>query len=953
MAIAANQPVVARAADQQRVFGVDRGKGTHLRHTQGRVTKDEFLDIRDPVDALCRNDDIDIPVPGDGEIVAGHAETRLIEVIPGIDRVVASAACERVIAIAGADRVIASAGPDRVIAIAGKDHIVAPRGPDRVSAMAGLDRVSAIAGPDRVSAIAGPDPVVAIAGPDRVSAIAGIDRVIAIAGPDFVIAIAGPDPVVAIAGPDRVSAIAGPDRIVAIAGLDRVIAIPGKDRVIVIPGKDRVIAAAGRDRVIARTGVDQVVAITSPDRVIAGAGIDRVITVGADQRLVGGPGKGIHLRSTQGRVPKDELLDIRDPVGALRRNDGIDISVFGNGDIADGYAETRLIKAGTAVETVMADTAVETVIAIAGIDRVIVIPGKDRVVVIAGKDRVVAIAGPDRVIASAGKDRVIVIPGRDRIMARAGVDQVVAIAGIDRVIAIVADQQLVGGPGTGIHLPGTQGRVGKDELLDIPDRIGTLRRNDGIDVCGLEDGEISAGHAETRPIIADTAINRIIASAGPDRIVAIAGRDRVIAIPGKDRVIVIAGKDRVIAAAGRDRVIARTGVDQVVAITSPDRVIAGAGNDRVITVGADQRLVGGPGKGIHLRSTQGRVAKDELLDIRGRIDTLRRNDGIDISFLRDAEIADGHAETRLINAPTAVDTVIAGAGNDRVIAIPAIDRVMADTGIDPVAEIVADDGVIARAAGEMFNRGPGCNAHSADQPLHIRKVLFAHVPAVVRHRTGCVDVIHAAVVKDGEGHRAAAIFAVRQGAVKEVTQKSRQVGPDTPGGRSIRHVAGPVEVLDRENIRHHRAQQGRIAGICPGVLSLVEIGHDRHLPAVIAECVVHAINGSPVVSTLVAQTQRVAKFVDVNLKRIAADRRAIAPKHAGPHVQFDSACREPSAGRKRESAVCLVIHGDHLTRGHLDKFDIRHKLPGFHRPAGQLPTIGGQTRQVYSDLVGA
>ncbi len=115
-------------------------------------------------------------------------------------------------------------------------------------------------------------------------------------------------------------------------------------------------ATARLDPVMATARVDPIIAIAGVDRVSAVAGIDRVIASGAVQVLVGGPGKGIHLRSTQGCVTKDELLDIRDRIGALCRNDGIDISVLRDGECAPGHAETRLIEADTSVDTVIAGT---------------------------------------------------------------------------------------------------------------------------------------------------------------------------------------------------------------------------------------------------------------------------------------------------------------------------------------------------------------------------------------------------------------------------------------------------------------------------------------------------------------------------------------------------------------------------------------------------------------------
>ncbi len=143
---------------------------------------------------------------------------------------------------------------------------------------------------------------------------------------------------------------------------------------------------------------------------------------------------------------------------------------------------------GTAEERVMAGTAVDPVIVIPGMDRVIARAGKDRVIVDAGRDRIVALPGPDQVIATAGRDGVV---------ARAAVDPVRSLASVETVIARAADQQRVTGVqfGKNIHPRRAQGRVAKDELLDIGERIDALRRNNGIDSAvpghSLADGEVA------------------------------------------------------------------------------------------------------------------------------------------------------------------------------------------------------------------------------------------------------------------------------------------------------------------------------------------------------------------------------------------------------------------------------------------------------------------------------
>ena len=572
IACIANDRVIAIVTNQHLIGGP--GNGIQLRSTQGRVCKDELLDIPNRICAVRRNDDIDIPGPGGGECVAGHVEMRLIDATTTVETVVADTAGQKVIAIPGRDPVIASAANDRVIPIAGLD---------------------------------------------------------------FVIARAGRDPVIASAG------------------------------------KDRVIPIAGKDEVIARTGVDPVVAIPGPDCVIASAPNDRVIPIVADPQLVSGPGNGIQLRSTQGCVSKDELLDIRDCICAVRRNDGIDISGPGDRKIAAGHAETRPIHAAATVETVVADTAEQNVIASAAIDRVIASAGMDFVIAREGRDPVVAGTGPDRVVVIAGKNPVIANVGKYPVIAIAGFDPVIAIAGFERVVVIAGFER---DPDTGIQLRSTQGRVRKDELLDIRDRIGALCRNNGIDISRPGDREIAAGHAETRPIHATTTVETVVAGTAGQKVIASTGPERVIA------------------SAGMDFVIAKEGRDPVTASAGPERVIASAPFERDSDTG------------IHLRSTQGRVRKDELLDIRNRICAVRRNNGIDISRPGDREIAAGHAETRLIHAAATVETVVAGTAEQNVIASAAIDRVIASAGMDFVIAKEGRDPVIAGTGPErVIQRG--------------------------------------------------------------------------------------------------------------------------------------------------------------------------------------------------------------------------------------------------------
>ncbi len=326
--------------------------------------------------------------------------------------------------------------------------------------------------------------------------------------------------------------------------------------------------------------MDQVVATPGIDRVIAIAGPDRVIAVIAEQHPVGGHGNGLHMRRTQGRVAKDKLLDIPDRIGALRRNNGIDSAVPGDGDIADGRAETRLINVGTAVETVVVSAAGERVIAGAA---------KDRVVAGAAGDQVIVSAGIDRVITGTAKDRVVAGAGRDRIRpAPAGQPVTAGATGECR-------------PGNGIQLRQTQGPVTEDKPFDIGDPVGALRRNDGVDISvpgdGFGNGDIAADDAETRLIIADTAVETVVVSAAGERVMAGAAKDRVMAGAGLDRVIADTAIDRVMASAGQDRItatidslVANDKRDPVIAGTAIDRVMASAGlDDETVIIRADQQ----------------------------------------------------------------------------------------------------------------------------------------------------------------------------------------------------------------------------------------------------------------------------------------------------------------------------------------------------------------------------
>ena len=405
-----------------------------------------------------------------------------------------------------------------------------------------------------------------------------------------------------------------------------------------------------------------------------------------------------------------------------------------------------------------------------------------------------------------------------------------------------------------------------------------------------------------------------------------------------DLVIARAPQQKVKAALAKDRVIARATFDPVDGVAEigacTDQVIAVLTKEPVSTFTAVKRVIVSP-----TFQPVGAVAAHQDV-IAG---TAQQTVCIALTVQR-------------VRPGPAVDRVQARTGLNRVIAGRRRYTVISRTGLDQVVSAIAHDRVGPGAGFEVLDHRARGDAQHADPTAQIR--VGPAIEVDVERLRGAVIAqiqrVRAALVVDGERGGAA---GARLPGVKDLIHVVAQVRAAPVGGVARGRATGArraIEILDCRDIRRLGAHHKRIGRVDRRVFRLAEIRHDRHLPAVIAEIGIVLVGDrrpGVVVVALVVQTQGMAKFVDVGLERIAVERGAVAGQPALGHVQLNPCRGRPGIGEIGKGPAVLVIERDHLTRVHLDKFQIGDHLPGLHCPAGQLLALGGQPVQVDGDLV--
>jgi Ca2+-binding RTX toxin-like protein len=609
--------------------------------------------------------------------------------LEGIDAIDAGAGNDRVIGSAGDDIIIGGAGNDRLSGGDGDDTFVingTDDGFDRFSGGAGNDQI--VAGSDDTSiglayfnnsvetiSADGNDGVtiVGTAGNNRLNFsstdLEGIEAIDVGAGNDRVTGSAGDDVIIGGAGNDRLSGGDGDDTFVINGtddGFDRFSGGAGNDQI--VAGSDdtsiglayfnnsvETISADGNDGVtIVGTAGNNRLNFSSTDldgieAIDVGAGNDRVTGSAGDDTIIGGAGND-RLSGGDG----DDTFVINGTDDGFDRFSG----GAGNDQIVAGSDDTSIGLAyfNNSVETISADgNDGVTIVGTAGNNWLnfssTELDGVDVIDAGAGNDRVVGSAGDDIIIGGAGNDRLSGGDGDDTFVINGTGD------GFDRFSGGAGDDQIVAGSDdTSIGLAYFNNSV---ETISADG-------NDGVTIVG------TAGNNWLN--FSSTELD------GVDVIDAGAGNDRVVGSSGDDIIIGGAGNDRLSGGDGDDTFVVTGQNDGF------DRFSGGAGNDQIVA-GSDDTSIG-------------------LAYFNNSVETISAdgNDGVTIV---------GTAGNNTLNFSRTnldgIDSIDAGAGNDRVIGSTGDDNIIGGAGNDRLYGGQGDDTFFGGAGNDLVNGGAGAD----------------------------------------------------------------------------------------------------------------------------------------------------------------------------------------------------------------------------------------------------
>ncbi|GJD85850.1 hypothetical protein HPGCJGGD_3744 [Methylobacterium haplocladii] len=698
----------------------------------------------------------------------------------------AAVAEDDVVARAGGDRVGTRAADDPGIAVLRLDGVgTADVGRDR------LDALGASVAEHGLAAVA-EDDVVARADLDDVRARTAEDDGVAARRRDRVVAadlgshrgdrrdqavLEGGRAAVAehdlraLAQRDRVGAGTAQRRHVAVVRGDRVVAADaridaldrdetaGREQRPAVVAEDDVVARAHRDPVRAGTAEDRGVAVLGRDRVAA-AGISRDRGHGGDLAVLEGRGAAVAEHDLRTRAERDRIRTGTADDGdvAVGRRDGV--------AAADARIDALDRDETAGREQRHAAVAEDDVVARADLDDVRAEAAENGGVAILGRDRVVA-AGP-------GRDRG---HGGDHAV-REGCRSTVA----EHDLTACAQGDLVG---TGAADDGDVAVGRRDDVVAAHRRIEALDR-----------GEL-AGREQRHAVVAE---DDVVARADLDDVSAEAAEDGRVAVLGFDRVTAADlggdggdGGDLPVHE-GRRAAVAE---DDLRALAERDLVRTGAADDGDVAFGrvddvvaADRGLVVG-----RLDRGQDRDRHDDAADA-ARAGHEGRRAGVAQDHLRSR--ADG-------------DAVLAGAADDRGVAVGRLDRVVAaDRAVDAAQArqdaareqgfaVVAEDDVVARARGDLV----GAEAAEDDVVAVRRRDRVAAADARVGRHHAADDV--GAVQCDPGGRRAVLVDL----AVVADEDVRAGLGVDGVGARSPRLVEEGIG--DRHDAADVVEVQARIA----------------------------------------------------------------------------------------------------------------------------------------------
>ena len=471
---------------------------------------------------------------------------------------------------------------------------------------------------------------------------------------------------------------AGADRITGGSGSDVFVASPGADLYQGAGGTDTVSYAARQAPVVVDlAGGAQEDGFSSVENVIGGTGSDQLTGTTGANALYGGAGDDV----LDGRAGADRLEGGpgTDTADYSSRTTAVTADLDGNND--DGTANERdriatdveRLLGGTASDTLTGDNNANALAGGAGNDRLDGNGGDDAFDAGAGDDRVWGDAGNDSFALGAGRDQAWGGDGNDALAGGDDDDVLYGERGDDGVLGEEGNDTLTGGDGT----DAVSGAGGSDNLKGDAG-ADTLAGGTGNDVVGGGDADDS-----------------LSGDAGDDSLAGDAGNDSVVAGDGADTLWGGAGADS-LAGDGED--------DSLRGDEGADRLSGGDGADG-LSGGIDDDVLGGGSGSDDLSGDEGW----DTVDYTGRPEAL--------TIVIDDQAGDGAAGEG-DNVRATVETVIGGAGNDKLTGSAASeylygeggnDRLDGGAGSDRLYGGAGRDTVIGGAGPDSLDGGDGAD----------------------------------------------------------------------------------------------------------------------------------------------------------------------------------------------------------------------------------------------------
>lgn len=562
-------------------------------------------------------------------------------------------------------------------------------------------------------------------------------------------------------------------------GNDRLTGTSGNDALTGGTGDDTLTGAAGDDALDAGDGNDTLTGGDGHDVLTAGSGTDKAYGDAGDDRLTGGDGADT-LEGGTG----DDALDGGAANDTLKGGDGQDALRGGAGD--------DQAWGGSGDDTLTLDD---------GSDKGRGEDGNDRVETGAGRDELDGGTGNDALDGGDDNDTLTGGDGDDTLAAGDGADTLYGSDGNDTLDGATGDDKLEGGNGHDA-LAGGEGDdslTGSDgnDTLDGGNGANKLDGGNGDDAltAGAGNDSLKAG-AGNDTLSGGDGSDQLYGGTGNDALTDAAGNDLLQGEQGDDRLDAGPGDDRAYGGDGADQISSGEGNDDVRGDNGPDRLSGDGGNDTLSGGNDDDVLVGGTGadklQGDNGRDTADYAARTNPL-------TITLDDVPDDGELGEGDLVltesviGGAGNDRLTGGPAGEqlfgeggdDTIRGGEGNDTISGGEGKDRLWGNNGVDSVDGGNGNDRLDARdGLAELVRCGTGKDeayADKADKPVGCEKTHTTKVKTKGEAAPVAVETVTATATVKG---------------VAKVTSKGRFVGiPGMPGERIDSRLLADIRYL--------------------------------------------------------------------------------------------------------------------------------------------------------------